>query len=174
MMIGTSESDRIVRHTSRPETSGSMRSRITRDGGSVRKRSSARRPSGATETEYPSRSRLYRTESASDSSSSTTRIRVPSGCIRGHATGMGRVGELAELARDQERDLLADVDGVVAHALERTGGQVHVHAPFQRPRLVRELGDLEVHVAVQPVDRIVHLRQPQAELEVATAQRVQG
>src|SRR5262245_62808894 len=110
MMMGTSESDRIVRHTSRPETSGSIRSRITSEGGSLRKRSSARRPSGATETVYPSRSRLYRTESARDSSSSTTRMRAPSGCIGGHAAGMRRVGELAELARDQERHLLADVD----------------------------------------------------------------
>ena len=58
MMIGTSDSVRIVRHTSRPETSGSIRSKITSDGGSVRKRSSARRPSVATETAYPSRSRL--------------------------------------------------------------------------------------------------------------------
>src|SRR4029450_5535937 len=96
---------------------------------SVRKRSSARRPSGATETASPSRSRLYRTESARDSSSSTTRMRAPSGCIGGHAPGVGRVGELAELARDEERDLLADVDGVVAHALERPGGQGHVRAP---------------------------------------------
>src|SRR5262245_22762845 len=110
MMIGTSESERIVRHTSRPETSGSIRSRNTRGGGSVRKRSRARRPSGATEAVYPSRSRLYRTESARDSSSSTTRMRAPSGCIGGHAPGVGRVGELSELARDQERDLLADVD----------------------------------------------------------------
>src|SRR5262245_30716275 len=124
-MIGTSESERIVRHRSRPETSGSMRSRITREGGSLRKRSSARRPSGATETVYPSRSRLYRTESARDSSSSTTRMRAPSGCIGGgNAAGMGRVGELAELARDQEPNLLADVDGVVPHPLERASGQV--------------------------------------------------
>ena len=55
-------------------------------------------------------------------------------------------------------DLLADVDGVVAHAFEGACRQVHVHPPLERLRVVGELGDLEVHVAVEPVHRVVHLR----------------
>jgi hypothetical protein len=79
---------------------------------------------------------------------------------------MGRVGELSELAETEERDLLADVDRVVADALEGAGRPGSCACPNRAPRVVRELGDLEVHVAVEPVDRIVHLRQPRAELEV--------
>src|SRR5262245_1783171 len=139
-MIGTSDSARSVRQTSSPDISGSMRSRITSDGGSERNASSARRPSPATETWNPSRSRLYRTESARDSSSSTTRMRDVSVGIRGDAARVGGVRELAELARDEERDLLADVDGVVPHPLEGPSRHVHVHAPVEGPRVVGELG----------------------------------
>jgi hypothetical protein len=85
---------------------------------------------------------------------------------------MRGVRELPELARDQERDLLADVDGVVAHAFESARSEVHVHPPLERLRVVGELGHLEMHVAVEAVDRIVHLREPHAELQVSAPQRV--
>ena len=84
---------------------------------------------------------------------------------------MGCVGELAELARDEERDLFADVDRVVPDPLEGPCREF-MCIPVEGARVVGELGDLEVHVAVQAVDGVVHLLQRGAELEVAAAERV--
>src|SRR3990172_4320413 len=166
MMMGTSEPERIVRHRSRPETSGSIRSRMTRAGGSARNRSRALRPSVARLTRYPSRSRLYRTVSARETSSSTTRIRTLSVDIGDDAAGVRGVGELPELPREQERNLLGDVDRVVSDALEGSRGKVHVHPPVERLRIARELRHLEVHVPVEAIHGVVHRRQPKAHLHL--------
>jgi hypothetical protein len=47
-----------------------------------------------------------------------------------------------------------------------------VHAPVEGAVIVGELGDLEVHVAVQPVHRVVHSGELEAELLVAASERV--
>jgi hypothetical protein len=76
MMIGTREEDRIVRQTSRPSMSGSIRSSRTTSGSSRRTASSAAAPVAATSTPYPSRSSAERSGSEIDCSSSTTTTRV--------------------------------------------------------------------------------------------------
>ena len=50
MMIGTPDSARMIRQTSMPDSSGSIRSSRTRSGRSARKRASASRPSAAVTT----------------------------------------------------------------------------------------------------------------------------
>ena len=83
--------------------------------------------------------------------------------IAGVACLVRGIRELAELPRQEELDLLGDVDRVVAHALERASRQVHVHAPIEAAWIVGELQRLQMHVAVQPIDRIVQLRELHAQ-----------
>src|SRR5256885_14070372 len=85
---------------------------------------------------------------------------------------MGGIGELAELARQEERHLLADVDGVVADPLELPGHDVHPDPPLEASRVPRQLHDLPVHSAVQIVDRVVHHGELLTELEVSPGERV--
>src|SRR5688572_6853587 len=159
MITGTDDSSRIARHTSSPVTSGSIKSRITRSGPESRNRSSARLPSAATSTANPSRSRLYRIDSAREASSSTTRIRPWPSAPRAHLR-MGCVGELLELAGQEERDLLPDVNGVIAHPLELARDDHHPDRPLQDVLIVGAGGNLPVHAPVQAVHRVVHLGEP--------------
>src|SRR3990170_7164854 len=172
MMIGTAESALIARQTSSPDISGSMRSRITSEGCSARSSSRARRPSAATVTLNPPRSRLYRSVSASDSSSSTTRMRAvtvahtsASTRVRSDVGGVGGVGELPELAREQEPDLLTDVHGVIAHPFELPGDEDHPQPPVQEWLVVGQGRDLAVPPQVQAVGGIVHLGKAEAQVE---------
>src|SRR5688572_21029997 len=75
---------------------------------------------------------------------------------------VGGIRELTELPRDQEADLLSDVDRVVADPLERASRQVHVQSPVERSWVLGELQGLEVRGTVQAIYGIVHLRQLQA------------
>src|SRR5436190_3484434 len=70
---------------------------------------------------------------------------------RGRVRG---VGELAELAAHDERDLLADVDRVVADSLDVAGDQHHVAAPFAGVLVGADLDRLPEHLTVQPVDHV--------------------
>ena len=63
--------------------------------------------------------------------------------------------ELPEQAGDDEGGLLADVDGVVADALDAAGHEHHVHRPFARVGVVADLERQLEDVAVQPVDLVV-------------------
>ncbi len=74
---------------------------------------------------------------------------------------MRRIGELSELACDQESDLLGDIDGVVANPLQCPRGHVHVQAPIELRSIVRELERLEVRGPVQAIDGVVHCRDPE-------------
>src|SRR5689334_5072610 len=152
----------MMRQTSSPESFGSIRSRSTSDGLPSRNREIARSPSAAICTWKPSRSSEYWMLSASDGSSSTTRtVGTGSGLVvRG-------VGELTELPRQQETDLLADVDRVVAHSFERPRGHVHLDPPLQERGIFRQLHHFHVHPAVELIHGVVHLGQLQAQLEVA-------
>src|SRR5437588_3781982 len=120
----------MIRHTSSPERRGSMRSRTITSGDAARKRSSAFSPSGAVCTTNPSRSREYFTLSASAGSSSTSRTFTATAAPVA-SRGMRGVGELAELSGEQEGNLLADVDRVVAHPFELAGHHVHPDPPLQ-------------------------------------------
>ena len=51
---------------------------------------------------------------------------------------VGRVAELAELARDEIDDLLADVDGMVADPLDAAGDDEHAQAVLALLRRVAE------------------------------------
>src|ERR1035438_6179547 len=73
---------------------------------------------------------------------------------RGSARGRG-ARELPEQSGDDERDLLADVHGVVADPLQRARDEDHVHRPLAR---VGVLADLDRHaedVTVQAVDLVI-------------------
>src|SRR6476660_1586540 len=129
--MGTVDSARMMRHTSSPESDGSMRSSSTSDGRSERNRSMAIVPSGATVGRSPSRSSVYSMLSASDGSSSTIRTRAPIGVAGSLVVVVRGVGELTELSSQQESHLFADVDGVVPHPLEVAGDHVHPDAPLQ-------------------------------------------
>src|SRR5271154_6198185 len=61
------------------------------------------------------------------------------------------LGELAEEPRDHECDLLADVDCVVADALECARDEDHVHGPLARIGVV---ADLDGHPEDLPVDSV--------------------
>ena len=74
MMIGTDERRRSSRHTSMPDTLGSITSSSTRSGFTASKMSSASAPSRATWTRNPSRLSPTVRASTKESSSSTTRI----------------------------------------------------------------------------------------------------
>src|SRR5947209_619757 len=109
-MIGTADSARTVRHTSKPSTSGSMRSSRIRSGCSAREATIACSPVRATAVSYPSFRRLYVRVSARVMSSSATRIFVissePAGDIVLCPAIFGRVEDLCRLA---VLDELADI-----------------------------------------------------------------
>ena len=71
--------------------------------------------------------------------------------------GMGRVGELAELAGDEVGGLLADVDGVVADPLEAARDDQHAQAPLARASSPPMLEHLLDGAAVRAVDQLVEL-----------------
>ncbi len=65
---------------------------------------------------------------------------------------MRGVRELPELPRHHKRDLLTDVNGVVADALDRPGHEHHRHRPLA-PILVRsDLDRARKHAAIQAID----------------------
>ena len=95
------------------------------------------------------------------------RTRVRS-CVDPAAGRMGGVGELAEQAGDDERDLLADVDGVVADPLEGAGDEDHVHRPLARVGVVA--ADVEGHpedLAVEAIDLAILTNEILGEADVA-------
>ncbi len=73
-MIGVGSVRRTARMTARPSTTGSMRSSTMSAGASMAIAASALRPSVASTTRNPSRSRYIRTRRTIFGSSSTTRI----------------------------------------------------------------------------------------------------
>src|SRR3954471_13180281 len=116
-------------------------------------------------------------ESESDASSSTMRTwAVRSVGIRwlDRLDWVGSISELPELSGEQEPDLLGDVDGVVSDPFELAGADVHPQPPVETIGIRAQRCDLFVHAHVQSVDGIVHLRQPQTELEVPPRERLQG
>jgi hypothetical protein len=85
---------------------------------------------------------------------------------------MRGVGELPELPRDKEGNLLADVHRVVADPLELARHHVHADAPLQHGLVVRGVQHLLQHAAVQLVDGVVQLGEPACQLEVAAGKGV--
>src|SRR5918996_1610446 len=107
-------------------------------------------------------------ESASDSSSSTTRMLTgPSVFIR-----VRGVRELSELRGEQESNLLGDVHGLIADPLELPGDHHHPHRPVQEFRVARARGDLPVHASIQSVHRLIHRRQAEGQVQIAAGERL--
>ena len=79
--MATGDCSRICWHSSKPSTSGSIRSSSTMSGSSVSSRSSARSPSSDTTVSKPRTARLDRIRSTMFGSSSTTRARVLPGLL---------------------------------------------------------------------------------------------
>src|SRR6266542_4502714 len=150
--MGTVDSARMIRHTSSPDSWGNIRSSSTRPGRSVRNRSIAAAPSGATIGRKPSRSSVYSMLSASEGSSSTIRTRTPEAPAGSAVAVVRGVGELTELSGQQEPDLLGDVHGVVPNPFQLAGHHVHPDPPLEGGGVAPAEGqDLPVQVPVQHV-----------------------
>src|SRR5437763_5421367 len=84
-----------------------------------------------------------------------------------------RVGELAELARQQVRDLLADIDRVIADPLERPRNEHHSQTVFAHPRRLAELEDPLDDAPVRAVDELVEIDERLGALEIALDERIE-
>src|SRR3954447_9119039 len=102
--------------------------------------------------------------SALQRSCQTARMRVrarPGLSLRGRLRldqglpGMGCILELAEQPGDDEGDLLAHVDGVVADSLERPGDEEHRHRPLPAILVVADLDRELEALLVEVVDDVV-------------------
>src|SRR5712692_9144107 len=109
MMMGTLPSWRRMRQTSRPFSSGSIRSKRIRSGRELRALATPSAPSSATVTAYPSFLRLKVSVSRMVASSSTTRMRL------------GKLTELHDPSGVQEDDVFGDVGHPVGDALQVLG-----------------------------------------------------
>src|SRR5262245_58342959 len=133
--MGTDDSARIWRHTSRPESSGSIRSRSTRSGVSPWNRSRALRPSAAWVTRNPSPSSASASVSRRVGSSSTTRI------VFATPTSMPRSVN-AELSAGGSRRLGSPLPDLVAsaaaggHVVLREGVAAAIGAKLEEPVVV--------------------------------------
>src|SRR5437870_4977737 len=134
MRIGTSDDDRIWRHTSSPSMSGSMRSSTTRSGFAFSALLSASAPSRAISTWYRAFFRYIETNDAMFRSSSTIRIfsaitlRVP---YRRDVTPGPRRSEGEVPAKRRPRPPVAAVDRVAPRPLDvgaAAGDDAHVDA----------------------------------------------
>ena len=74
-------------------------------------------------------------------------------------TSPRRVGELAELAGDEVRGLLADVDRVVADPLEAAGDEDHPEPPLAHLDVLADLEQPVDDAPVGAVDQLVELEQ---------------
>ena len=86
---------------------------------------------------------------------------------------MRRFGELAQLARHQVGDLLADVDGVVADPLDAAGDHEHPQTILPLVRGVAQRQDVVDRLPVRPVDQVVEPVQRLGLLHVAVGERVE-
>src|SRR3954454_9014345 len=84
------------------------------------------------------------------------------------------VRELAEQPGHHERGLLADVDRVVADALERTGDEDHVHRPLAHVDVVAGVEREPEDLAVEAVDLLVLAHEVLGEREVAQLEALLG
>ena len=80
---------------------------------------------------------------------------------------MRGVLELAEQAGDDEGDLLADVDRVVADPLDRAGDEDHRHRPLAAVVVVADLERDPEDLLVEVVDDVVLADQVARHLDVA-------
>src|SRR4051794_37085327 len=87
---------------------------------------------------------------------------------------MRRIRELAEQPCHHERHLLADVDGDVAHALQRSGHQHHVHGPLAYLDVVADVECEVEDLAVEDVDDVVLAAEVLGQGRVATAEGLLG
>src|SRR5215211_4161864 len=93
---------------------------------------------------------------------------------RGAARIPGRVRELAKQPRDDERDLLADVDRVVADPLERARDEHHRHRPFAAIGVRPDLDRPAEALAVEAVDPLVLADEVLGEPDVAQRKGLLG
>ena len=182
MMIGTSDSARMARHTSRPEISGSIRSRMTKR--MLRPEAVDRPPPIARHGDreplalevVPDRigeRRLVlddqdggggsRAGAASSRSSGSALIRSPPG---------GRIGELPNSPVRRNPDLLGDVDGVVTHPLEGARRHVRRAGPNRAAKDRRRASAPRGGCSGSADPRVVHGWYLERQLQVTAAQRL--
>src|SRR4029079_12135010 len=111
-------------------------------------------------------------------------VTAPKPRFRLRVTGSSQVGETRSGARgvrelpeqpgDHEGGLLADVDGVVADALERARHQQHRHCPFARVAVLAGLARAREALAVELVDGLVLAHEVLREFDVAQQERLLG
>ena len=92
---------------------------------------------------------------------------------RRRAVVVRRVGELAELAADEERRLLADVDRVVADPLEAARDDDHAQAPLAEGGVAAQREDVADDAPVGAVDQLVEVDERLGPRGVAVAERVE-
>src|SRR6476659_11185893 len=118
--------------------------------------------------------------SSTPGSSTPERLRARGSMCMGEcacACALGRVrgvAELAELAGDEVRDLLADVDRVVADPLDTTRDDEHAQAVLALRSGVAEREHVVGRVAVRAVDQIVEVDERRRLVGVALAEGVQS
>jgi len=86
---------------------------------------------------------------------------------------MGSIRELAELARQQIGGLLADVDGAIAHALDRAGDDDHAQSPLPQRGFGHHVDEAHDEAPVRAVDQLVELDEALGACEVAPRERVE-
>src|SRR5690606_4608291 len=159
MTIGTSDTRRMARHTSKPSMPGSMMSISTTSAGWRWKALSASSPVSASSTDQPSSSSASLTAVRMRSSSSTVRMRVPTvkivphpraGCAAGRARVVGSrpppPPSVDVAVRGQEGVAAGAAAGAVVEALGQAGPEVAADDEGTRPGLGVGLERPEVDV----------------------------
>src|SRR5438093_5824206 len=100
---------------------------------------------------------------------------VDGGSLSGFARrGVRGVRELAELGRQEVRRLLADVDGVVADALQSPGDYNHAETVLPHRGVAAELEDALYDAPVRAVDELVEIHERFGAGEIPVAEGVEG
>src|SRR6266550_1567308 len=99
---------------------------------------------------------------------------VDGGSLSGFARARVRgVCELAKLRRQEVGRLLADVDGVIADALQSPGDDNHAQTILPHLRVASELEDALDDAPVGPVDELVEIDERLGACKIPVAERVE-
>src|SRR6266581_5780984 len=99
---------------------------------------------------------------------------VDGGSLSGFARrGVRGVCELAKLCRQEVRGLLADVDGVVADALQGPGDDHHAETVLPHLGIAAELENAPHDASVRPVDELIEIDERFGTCKIPVTERVE-